>query len=77
MKYKLSNESIKAIEKSTKLTHEEMTTLSLSETEELMIKRGSFKKPSKLKTWFANQYRKLGESLGLLEKEYNIYTDID
>lgn len=77
MNFKVSKQTIEAAERSTKVTYEEMKTLSLSELEELMIKRGSFKKPSKLKTWLANQYRKLGEALGLLEKQYDIYTDID
>ena len=41
-----------------------------------MIKRGSMKKPSKVKQWFADKYRQFGEKIGLLEKQRNIYTDV-
>ena len=42
-----------------------------------MEQRGSLKKPNPVKEFIAEKYRKLGEKLGLLKKEYNIYTDID
>lgn len=77
MKFELSEQTIKAIEKQTKLTSGEMRNLPSSECEKLMAERGTLKKPSKLKTWISDKYRQLGEKLGLLEKEYNIYTDID
>lgn len=77
MNFKLSPETIKAVEASTGLTHKEMTTLSLSETEKLMRERGKLRKPNKFKAWVADKYRKFGEHFGLLEKKYNIYTDID
>ena len=44
MKFKLSEQSIKNIEKSTKLTYNEMKNLSSAESEKLMIERGRLKK---------------------------------
>ena len=75
--FKLSKETIKTIETSTGLTYEEMTRLPFSETRKLMLERGTLKEPSKIKLWLADKYKKIGERLGLLEKHYNIYTDID
>lgn len=75
--FKLSEDSIKAIESSTGLTYKEMTNLPLEESVKLMKKRGKLKEPSKIKIWISNLYRKIGEELGLLEKRYNIYTDVD
>lgn len=77
MDYKLSKEAIKAIESSTGLTYDEMTRLSLDESTKLMKERGKIKEPSKLKMWLSEKYKQIGEKLGLLEKNYNIYTDID
>ncbi len=77
LKYKLSEQTIKSVERTTKLTNDEMTNLSLTECEKLMAERGTLKKPNKLKTWISEKYRELGEKFGLLEKKYNIYTDID
>ena len=76
-KFKLSDKTIQAVEKSTGLTYKELTELSIEESKDLMKKRGTLKEPSKIKTWIADKYRKVGESLGLLKKERNIYTDID
>ncbi|MBR3890243.1 hypothetical protein IKJ53_06980 [bacterium] len=75
-KYKLSETTIKMVEKSTGLTYKEMTTLTSDEAKNLMKQRGTLKKPSKIKQWFVNQYKQLGEKLGFLEKQHNIYTDI-
>lgn len=75
-KYKLANETIKHLEKSTGLTYKEMTTLSTNEAKDLMKQRGKLKEPSKIKQWCANKYRQIGEKLGFLEKEHNIYTDV-
>ncbi len=75
-KYKLSETTIKMVEKSTGLTYKEMTTLTSDEAKNLMKQRGTLKKPNKIKQWFANQYKQLGEKLGFLEKQHNIYTDI-
>ncbi len=76
-KFRLSKETINVIERSTKLNYDELRNLPIAEAEKLMIERGSLKKPSKLKVWLSDKYRKLGEFLGLLEKRYNIYTDVD
>lgn len=76
-KFQLSKETIKIIEASTGLTQEEMVSLPLYETEKLMRQRGKLKENNKFKTWVADKYRQIGEALGLLEKKYDIYTDID
>lgn len=75
--FKLSDQTIKHLEKNTKCSIEELRTLSLGETKNLMIKRGAVKKPSKIKQWFADKYKELGEKTGLLKKDYNFYTDVD
>lgn len=77
MKFRLSEASIHTIEKTTKLSYAELTELSINESKKLMRERGTLKEPSKIKTWLADKYRKFGESIGFLEKKYNIYTDID
>ncbi len=77
MNFKLSKQTIEAAERSTKLTYDEMINLPLSECEKLMVERGTLKKPGKLKTWISKKYRELGEKFGLIEKQYNVYTDID
>lgn len=75
-KYKLSEKTIKMVEKSTGLTYKEMTTLTSDEAKNLMKQRGTLKEPNRIKQWLANQYKQLGEKLGFLEKQHNIYTDI-
>lgn len=77
LNFNSSEKTIEAIERSTKLTRDEMRKLSLTDCEKLMTERGTLKKPSKFKTWIAEKYKKFGEKFGLLEKQYNIYTDID
>lgn len=67
IKFKLTDELIKALETTSNLSYEELQRMPLFDVEN----------PSKLKGWIANQYRKIGESLGFIEKQYNIYTDID
>ena len=76
-KFKFSKETIKAFESSTGLTYEEMTGLPLKECAKLMKERGTLKEPCKIKLWIAKKYKEFGERLGLLEKQYNLYTDID
>lgn len=76
-KYKLSKETVKAVENSTGLTYKEMTELPLDECAKLMKDRGKLKEPGKLKMWLSQKYKELGEKFGLLEKHYNFYTDID
>lgn len=75
-KFKLAEETIQHIEKSTGLSYQEMTTNTIDDARKLMKQRGTLKEPSKMKLWLANKYRQLGEKLGLLEKKRNIYTDI-
>ena len=54
-----------------------MRATSIDEVKTLMIKRGAMKKPSKIKQWFADKYKTVGEKLGLLEKQHSFYTHID
>lgn len=77
MKFKLSKETVKSIEKSTGLTYKEMTELPLDKCENLMKERGRLKEPNKLWTWLQDKYKNFGERTGLLKKEYKFYTDID
>lgn len=77
VKYKLSEQTLQRISKSTKLSKEELTSLSLDKQIELMSQRGSLKKTNPVKDFFVGLYQKLGEKLGLLNKEYNTYTHID
>jgi len=77
IKFKLSTKTIKAIESSTGLTYEEMTSLPIHETTKLMKERRTLKEPSKIKLWLAGKYKEIGERLGLIERDYNIYTDVD
>lgn len=74
--YKLSEKTIKQIEKSTGFSYKEMTTLTIEESRNLMKKRGTLKELSKVKQWCASKYRQFGQRLGLLQKEHNFYTDI-
>ena len=76
-KFKLSPEAIKACEKSTGLTYEEMTRLPLDESVKLMKERGTLKEPNKIFLWMQEKYKSFGEKTGLLKKERNFYTDID
>ena len=75
--FKLSKETIRNIERSTGLTYKELSTLPFDEASKLMKERGTLKEPSKLKTFASKTYRAIGEKLGFLEKQYNIYTDVD
>ena len=77
IKYQLSEQTIKNIEKSTKCSINELRTLLFDETQKLMQKRGAIKKPNVIKNWFAEKYKQFGEKLGLLKKEYNFYTHVD
>ena len=77
MRYKLSDETLKQISISTKLSVEELHRLPMAEAEKLMKERGSLKEPNKLKLWISDIYRKFGEKMGFLQKEYPIYSDGD
>ena len=75
IKFRLSEEAIKAAEQSTGLTYEQMTRLPLKESTKLMKERGTLKEPNKLVLWLQDKYKKFGEKTGLLRKEYNFYTE--
>lgn len=75
MKYKLSKDTVKAIESTTGLSYKEMTELPFDKCTQLMKERGKLKEPSKLKIWLSNKYKEFGEKFGLLEKHYNFYTE--
>ena len=75
--FRLSQVTVKHIEKSTRCSIQEIRNNSMAEVESLMIKRGAMKEPSKVKEWVSDKYKKFGEKIGLLKKEYNIYTEID
>ena len=77
LNFRLSQVTVKHIEKSTRCSIEELRTCSIFETKELMIKRGAMKESCKIKEWFSDKYKEFGEKFGLLRKEYNIYTDVD
>ena len=77
IKFRLNETSLKYISKNTKLTPEELCTLSITESRQEMIKRGAIKAPNMLEIYAKNLYNKLGERLGFIEKPFNIYTDID
>ena len=77
IKYQLSDKTIKLIEQKTKCSINELRTLPINEVKKLMQERGAVKKPNKIKLWFADKYKQLGEKLGLFKKEYNFYTHVD
>ena len=77
MKFKLSDETLKAISTSTRLSVEELHRLPMDEAAKLMRERGALKEQNKLFQWFADKYKAFGEKTGLLKKSYNFYTDVD
>ena len=77
IKFQLSKETIKHIENSTRCSIEELRVTPIDEIKTLMIKRCAVKKPNKIKQWFADKYKTVGEKLGLLEKQRSFYTHID
>lgn len=74
IKYKLSDKTLNNISKTTKLSKEELTNLSLDKQIKLMQQRGTIKKPNPIRTFLADKYIKLGQKLGFIKKDYNIYT---
>lgn len=79
--YKLSEKTIKMIERKTRLSYDEMKYLTFDDAAKLMRKRAPIGEKfqhefKKIQLWFGNIYKNIGEKLGLLEKKYNIYTDI-
>ena len=77
IKFQLSEQTVKNIEKSTKCSINELRTLSFDETRALLEKRNAVTKPNKIKQWFTDKYKTIGEKLGLFKKQYNFYTHID
>lgn len=77
IKFQLSEQTVKNIEKSTKCSINELRTLSFDETRALLEKRNAVTKPNKIKQWFTDKYKTIGEKLGLLKKQHNFYTHID
>jgi hypothetical protein len=77
IKFQLSEQTLKNIEKSTKCSINELRTLSFDETRALLEKRNAVTKPNKIKQWFTDKYKTIGEKLGLLKKQHNFYTHID
>lgn len=75
--FQLSNETLKSIEKSTRLTEKELYNLSIEEQNRLMIKRGAKKQTGIIWSWLSAKYRQLGEKLCLLDERYDFYTDSD
>lgn len=70
LNFKLSKETVARIEKTTKLSYDEMTLLPLEKSYNLMKKRNSLKKTNKIKLWFAEKYRRFGEKMGLLSRPF-------
>ena len=77
VKFQLNPKTLEHISKSTRLTKEELYTLSTKEAYNKMLERGAIKKPNPVKDFFRKLYKNIGENLGLLDKQYNIYTHID
>lgn len=77
MTFKISGKTLDAISNSTGLSKDELFGLTLSDASKLMKERGLLKEPSKLRQWFSDMYKKFGEKMGLLQKEYHIYSDGD
>jgi len=77
MEYKLSDKILKTISKSTRLSVEELHRLPIDDAVKLMKERGVIKEPNRLKLWLADIYKKVGEKTGLLQKQYEFYSDGD
>ena len=81
-RFKLEDSTIKLIEKKTRLSYDEMTTLPIDEVTKLIKRRVPI--DEKIKQGFANIKlslgkicKNIGEKLGLFEKQHVIYTDIN
>ena len=77
MEFKLSGRTLEDISKSTGLSKDDLFNLSLHEASKLMKNRGALIEQNKLKQWFSDFYKKIGEKLGFLQKEYMVYSDCD
>lgn len=74
-KFSLSDKTIRSVEKTTGISYKELTELPTHEIIEKMEQSGKIKKPSKIRTWIADKYRKIGEHFGFIEPQF--YTHID
>lgn len=79
--YKLNEKTIKLIESKTRLSYNQMKNLTIEDATKLMHKRASIIEKfnincNKIKLCTGKIYKNIGEKLGLLEKQHNIYTDI-
>lgn len=77
IKFRLKPETLRSISKRTRLTPNELSTLSIEEAKLKMFKMGVIKKENPIKKIARQLYQKLGEKLGLIEKQVYIYTDND
>ena len=77
VKLRLEPQTLKHISKSTRLSKEELYSLTIRSAYNKMVERGAIKKPNPIKVFFKKIYKNLGERFGLLEKQHNIYTHID
>lgn len=75
--FKLKSDTLNYISKTTKLTSNELHTLSIEEAKQKMFERGALKKENPIKKFAKQLYKKFGEKLGLIEKQVYIYTDYD
>ena len=74
MNFKLSDETLKLISKSTRLSIDELHQLPMDEATRLMKERGAIKEPNKFKEWLSNMYIRFGEFTGLIKKQRKILT---
>ena len=75
--FKLKSDTLNYISKTTKLTSNELCSLSIEEAKQKMFERGALKKENPIKKITKQLYKKFGEKLGLIEKQVYIYTDCD
>ncbi len=80
-RYKLDEKTISFIERKTRLSRDELQNLPIDDAVGLMKKRAPINKKIKnvfgqIKLSCGRIYKVIGERLGLLEKQHNIYTDI-
>ena len=75
--FRLSDKTIKMVSESTKLTTKELMFTSFTESEKLMIERGSLKKTNPIIENFKKWYITIGEKLGFIEKRYYSFFDGD
>ncbi len=77
LNFRLKQETLDAISKSTRLTHTELLNESLDSMMQKAQKRGALKKQNTIKNFLSVLYKKIGKKLGLLNEERLFYTDVD